>query len=227
MLCKKCKFEFPDEYKFCPNCAQKNDDLDISNNQIEMGNDNINYGVGNSGYQNFNIGNTYNYKTDDFPIVEYELRYDRRILGGVKGFKIKYQITSVLSIVSAIITIVGFLGDIEILHLFIIILLGLLINTLDSIEKYKKLSETGEVYENENLLYQVKDGEVYKISRFGICPICGGRVNIYKDEKLKRKLGKCVNNEEHLYTYDPTINRGEAVIFTFFTSWFNMYKEWI
>ena len=47
------------------------------------------------------------------------------------------------------------------------------------------------------------------MSKFGICPICGGRVIIKFDEKQKRNLGECVNNKaDHVFTYDHTIDRG-------------------
>lgn len=56
-------------------------------------------------------------------------------------------------------------------------------------------------------------GKVYKVAKYGYCPICGERVDIYEDKNINRKLGQCINNKDHLYTYDHTKDTGDPYIF--------------
>lgn len=87
--------------------------------------------------------------------------------------------------------------------------IGLSVYAFESREKFKELRKNGIVYRDKKpILFEEECGEVYKVKKYGICPICDGRVYIYNDEKFKRKLGKCINNSDHLYTYDHTIDAG-------------------
>lgn len=82
-------------------------------------------------------------------------------------------------------------------------------NLIDSKMKHKALEKEGVVYRSGRaILSHEEDGKVYELVKFGICPICSGRVFIYYDERFKKKLGKCENSDDHLYTYDHTINAG-------------------
>ncbi|MFP3649115.1 hypothetical protein, partial [Paraburkholderia sp. SIMBA_054] len=60
---------------------------------------------------------------------------------------------------------------------------------LDQNSKYEDLNKEGIVYRNEKPILCKEDSKVYKVSKYGSCPICEGKVNIYYDKKLDRKLG--------------------------------------
>jgi RNA polymerase subunit RPABC4/transcription elongation factor Spt4 len=213
MKCTKCSKSISQEYRYCPFCSEPTSQLNSENNTINAGNNNINIGLGNNSKQKIYI-DTFNVaKQEEKLIVKYAERYDGEVSGGVNGFKRKFEVAGILSIVSAVITIVGFWVHKQDLFIFLgMITLGLIIYSVDSKDKHNKLSKNGVVYSEGHkkrtpVLIEEND-RVYKIRKYGICPVCGGKVNIYTDEKLKKKLGKCVNNSDHLYTYDHTIEEG-------------------
>lgn len=213
MNCQNCNNPIQTNYIICPFCTHPINSSERNSNTINAGYNNINIGLGINNEQNISI----NIMKDDHNsnLVDYQFRYEKPVIGGIEGYNKKYQISGILSLVSALITIGDFIftkSDLGIL--FIMFSIGLTMYSLDSKHKYKSLIEKGEVCRNDSpiLEYIEEEGLVYKISKFGICPICNGHVHIYKDDKLKKTLGKCQNNSDHLYTYDPTIDKGEPYI---------------
>ena len=211
--CVKCYKGFSDEYLYCPFCGFKSNSREKGNNVINAGTGNVNIGLGINSKQDIYIDNR-NLSNQEEIVVEYEDRLDREVLGGVKGYRKRFEISGVLSIVSAVVTIVGYLFSNSDYKLFLfMITIGLILYALDQNSKYEDLNKEGIVYRNEKLILCKEDSKVYKVSKYGFCPICEGKVNIYYDKKLDRKLGQCVNNKDHLYTYDHTTNMGVPYVY--------------
>lgn len=210
MKCVNCNENVNQEYRYCPFCAEPINQQNYENNSINAGNNNINIGLGNNSKQEIYIDKLNVTEPAKELFVEYSDRLDRKILGGVNGFKRKFEIAGILSAISAVITIIDYLITKSNFTVFLLMsTVGLLAYAFDSREKFKELRENGVVNRDKKpILIEVENGDVYKIRKYGICPICGGRVYIYTDEKFKRKLGKCENNSDHLYTYDHTIDAG-------------------
>lgn len=210
MKCVKCNKNVEQEHLYCPYCAEPNNNRRFGNNSINAGKNNINIGLGNNSNQEIYIDNLNVTRPTDELIIEYSDRLDRKVIGGVNGFKRKFEISGILSVVSAVVTITDYLltkSNYRVLLLMSTI--GLIAYAFDSREKFKELRKNRIVYRDKKpILFEEENGEVYKVKKYGICPICDGRVYIYNDEKFKRKLGKCVNNNDHLYTYDHTIDAG-------------------
>ena len=166
-----------------------------------------------------NILDKYNViKENDDLIVEYIDRPDRKVIGGMYSFKLKFEVAVVLSIIAALITIVDFLfTKSQFTLLFVLSVFGLFIYAIDNREKLKGLQKSGIVYKNQEPILYEENGEVYHVKKYGFCPICNGKVYISYDEKFKRNLGKCENSNDHVYTYDHTINSGVPyVIYDFY-----------
>ncbi|WP_256703485.1 hypothetical protein [Bacillus thuringiensis] len=180
---------------------------------INAGTGNVNIGLGINSKQDIYIDNR-NLSNQEEIVVEYEDRLDREVLGGVKGYRKRFEISGVLSIVSAVVTIVGYFFSNSDYKMFLfMITFGLVLYAMDQKSKYQDLNKEGIVYRNKNPILCEEDSKVYKVSKYGSCPICKGRVNIYHDKKIDRKLGQCVNNKDHLYTYDHTTNIGVPYVY--------------
>lgn len=106
--CVKCYKGFSDEYLYCPFCGFKSNSIEKGNNVINAGTGNVNIGLGINSKQDIYIDNR-NLSNQEEIVVEYEDRLDREVLGGVKGYRKRFEISGVLSIVSAVVTIVGYL----------------------------------------------------------------------------------------------------------------------
>lgn len=208
MRCNNCKRKVERDYLYCPYCSEKICHTTGDTGTINAGRNNINIGLGNNSTQEIYIEH-FNVPKQEL-IVEYDDRLEREVFGGVKGYKRKFEICGWLSVISAIVTITDFfLIKSNFTVLFLMAAAGWALYAFESREKHKTLIDKGVVYSGNNpVLSLEEDGKVYKVSKFGICPICRGRVFIYQDEKFKRKLGKCENNKDHLYTYDHTIDAG-------------------
>lgn len=210
MICRKCGGKINDDFSFCPYCQEPVNQRDGSNT-INAGHNNVNIGLGINSKQEFYIDNL-NVAPNlaNELVVDYENLPDRKIWGGVKGYKLKFEVSSVLSVISAVITIVTYFTRNNSFVLFLLMVtIGLAVYAFESLNRHRKLKNDG-VYEQNNrpILFEDDEGDVYSIKKYGFCPICGGRVNIKHDERFKRNLGKCENNSDHLYSYDHTINKG-------------------
>ncbi len=206
MICTKCNNNVEEKFKFCPYCGQVLSTL--SGNNIKTGDNSYNVGVGNSGNQNIHIGDNINLNKKE-NIVEYENMKDRLVLGGVSGFKTKSILAGILSVISSIITIISFLYDSESFVLFLCCIIFLGYFSYDNMYKYKKLLNEGVIKENNVPKFIVEEDSVWIMSKFGICPICGGKVRIKYDQNEKKSIGKCEKNpQEHIFTYDRTIEKG-------------------
>jgi hypothetical protein len=209
--CRKCERVVNEDFNFCPYCQEPVQQRDSGYNTINAGNNNINIGLGNNSKQEFYIDN-FNVAPNisNELVVEYENCLDRKVVGGIRGYKLKFEISGVLSVISAVITIFTyFVKKSDFSFFLLMVSLGCGVYALESINKHKKLKNNGVYKGNSQLvLYKDDNGDVYTIRKYGVCPICGGRVNIYNDERFKKKLGRCVNNRDHIYSYDHTINKG-------------------
>ncbi|MDP7979916.1 hypothetical protein [Bacillus multifaciens] len=213
MKCVECCKDFSEEYLYCPFCGTQSNSHGETHNIIDAGTNNINIGMGVNSKQDIYIDN-FNVSKQEELIVKYEDRLDREVIGGVKGYKNRFQISGVLSIVSAVVTIVGYLfsdGDYRVF--LCMITFGLILYAIDSKGKYQELNKDGIVYKNGRPILCEEDGKVYKVSKYGSCPICKGRVNIYYDKNIDRTLGQCINNKDHLYTYDHTTDIGVPYVY--------------
>ncbi|GEM_PF-3869270 len=210
MRCQSCNNNVEQNYIYCPYCSEELQKPSRKTEIIDAGSNNINIGLGNNSTQEIYIEQFNTSERYKEPIVEYNYHLEKVVFGGIDSFKRKFQICGILSVISAVVTILDYLLTKSNFTLFFLMAtLGLLAYALDSKEKNKKLKDQGIVYRDKKPILKVEeDGNVYKIGKFGICPICEGRVFIYNDEKFKRKLGKCENNKDHLYTYDHTIDAG-------------------
>ncbi|WP_342561422.1 hypothetical protein NST84_17325 [Paenibacillus sp. FSL R7-0345] len=210
MICRKCRGEIKEDFSFCPYCQDPVNQRE-GLNTIDAGHDNVNIGLGINSKQEFYIDNR-TVATDpaNALVVDYEELPDRKVWGGVKGYKLKFEVSGVLSVISAVITIVTYFFRNNSFILFLIMTtIGLAVYALDSRNKHRKLLDDGVYEENKRpILFEDEEGDVYSIKKYGYCPICGGRVNLIKDERFKRTVGKCENNSDHLYSYDHTINKG-------------------
>lgn len=108
--------------------------------------------------------------------VEYAERYDQRVLGGVKGYKKKFEISAVISVVSGIITIQQYFTTSPVEALFLLLTVGSLYYSYSSFESYKSLRDKGIVIKEGAVVLEEDEGEVYTVRKYGICPICNGKV---------------------------------------------------
>lgn len=210
MICRKCRGEIKEDFSFCPYCQEPINQR-YASNTIDAGHDNVNIGLGINNKQEIYIDNrTVAPDSVNALIVDYENLPDRRVWGGVKGYKLKFEVSGALSVISAVMTIVTyFIRESSFLLFLLMITFGLAVYALDSRNKHRKLMNDGVYNENNRpILFEDDEGNVYSIKKYGFCPICDGRVNIVEDERFKRKVGKCENNSDHLYSYDHTINKG-------------------
>ncbi|MGE8035867.1 hypothetical protein [Lysinibacillus sp. OF-1] len=205
MKCLKCNNDFIEEFSYCPYCGTSSS-LQERNNIINAGTNNVNIGIGNNSKQEIHL----NIQEKEEKVVKYENKLDGEIIGGKKGYKYRLQISSILSVVSAVVTIVGYIyNKSNYIALFVMITVGLIIYAIDSLWKFTELKKNGIVYKNNNPILYEENETVYRVRKYGICPVCQGRVNIHYDKQINRALGKCVNNpEDHLFTYDHTIDAG-------------------
>lgn len=213
MECVHCFRKVEENFLVCPYCTQPINKFN-SGSAINAGKNNINIGLGINSKQDIYIENLNVPEEDNELIVEYSDRIYRRVLGGVTGFKRRFDIVGVLSVISAIITITDFfITKSDRAVFFMVITLGMGYYAYDSLIKYKELLRDSIVYRENRPVLVEEEGEVYKVKKYGICPICQGRVYIYNDERFKKRLGKCVNNDDHLYTYDHTIDMGVPFVY--------------
>lgn len=209
MKCNGCNNTFNNEYRYCPYCGMDSSQNNNASSSIHGGVNNINIGLGNNSTQEIYIDKFNITKQSDDLVVEYSDRLHGKVIGGVNGYKRKFEIAGILSIVSALVTIVDYLlTKSNFTVFFLLCAMGLFVYAIDSRDKLKELKKNGIVYRDQKPILVEENGEVYKVKKYGVCPICNGRVYIYYDERFKRKLGKCVNNNDHLYTYDHTIDAG-------------------
>lgn len=89
--CVKCYKGFSDEYLYCPFCGFKSNSREKANNVINAGTGNVNIGLGINSKQDIYIDNR-NLSNQEEIVVEYEDRLDREVLGGVKGYRKRYEI---------------------------------------------------------------------------------------------------------------------------------------
>ncbi|MFE6074840.1 hypothetical protein ACFVQB_10220 [Paenibacillus sp. NPDC057886] len=212
MECSHCFREIRKDFTVCPYCTQPIRQMNLGSS-IDGGKDNINIGFGINSRQEIHIEN-HNYPKEDKLIVEYSDRIDKRVPGGVNSFKRKFDIAGVISIISAVITIADFLFmKSDLYSVLLVITCCTSLYALNSLSKHKELQKNSVVYRENHVILFEKDGEVYKVKTYGICPVCQGRVYIYNDDRFKRKLGKCVNNNDHLYTYDHTNDLGVPYVY--------------
>ncbi len=179
-------------------------------NVVNNGSENINIGGSDYSQQSIYI-NRYLEKNNE---IEYSEDLDLIKIGGVEGYKKRVEITAIISLVSAVVTIWQFLsGSGTFFPLILITTICVACYGTSSWFKYKSLKEHGFFESNGKIKLFVQEGEVCTVRKYGTCKICGGRVYIhnYPDSKTKRQFGKCVNNSDHLYTFDPTIDRGELI----------------
>ncbi|MGX5623665.1 hypothetical protein [Bacillus cereus] len=98
---------------------------------INAGTGNVNIGLGINSKQDIYIDNR-NLSNQEEIVVEYEDRLDREVLGGVKGYRKRFEISGVLSIVSAVVIIVGYLFSNSDYKVFLfMITVGLILYELD------------------------------------------------------------------------------------------------
>ena len=93
MKCVKCNQNVEQEHLYCPYCAEPNNNRRFGNNSINAGNNNINIGLGNNSNQEIYIDNLNVTRSTDELIIEYSDRLDRKVIGGVNGFKRKFEIS--------------------------------------------------------------------------------------------------------------------------------------
>jgi len=215
LKCIKCLNDFSEEYLECPFCGTLSRTKMGQNNIINAGTNNVNIGLGVESKQeiymdNVNVNmNVPELEKKKEQIVEYEDRLDGEIIGGIQGYQKRYEISGIISIVSGVVTLGSYLfGSGDYIAFLAMATGGLILFALDSKGKQSELMKEGVFYKNGSPVLCEQEGKVYRVRKYGICPVCQGRVNIYYDQKNDRKLGQCVNNKDHLYTYDHTINKG-------------------
>jgi len=215
MNCDGCGKEVKDDFTWCPYCSKHLGNKDFSMNIANFGDHNINIGGSNSAQQKIYINKHIQSSKRE---VEYADRYDQRVLGGVKGYKKKFEISAVISLVSGIITIQQYFTTSPVISLFLMLTVGTVYYSYSSFERYKSLRDKGIVVKEGVVVLEEDEGEVYTVRKYGICPICNGKVYIdkYPNSKSKRRFGRCQNNQDHLYTYDHTIDQGELIKATYY-----------
>ncbi|MDF2651381.1 MAG: hypothetical protein K0Q73_7186 [Paenibacillus sp.] len=111
------------------------------------------------------------------------------------------------------ITIQQYYTTSPVIALFLSLTVGIAYYSYSSFESYKSLCDKGFVVEEGTVVLEENEGEVYTVRKYAICPICKGKVYIDKcpNSKTKRRFGRCQNNQDHLYTYDHAIDKGEAI----------------
>lgn len=219
MKCKNCGFEFDDIFKYCPDCATKNPIFENENRNSNVdinGNNNKLIGVNNNGTQKINIiDKVENYNANDSidKIISYEFYPVGELMGGEKGFLLKAKIMSFLSALSGIITIVAWLINPESgIHKFLILaVFAFIIFAFSFYDNQKTIDKKMVVKKDELTIYKLEEKNIVKYCKMGICPICQGRVNIKVDKKLNKNIGICVNNSDHIFSYDYTINKGKLL----------------
>lgn len=179
-------------------------------NITNHGDENINIGGSDYAQQSIYINRYAENKNE----IEYTEDLDMIMRGGVEGYKKRVEVASIISLISAIITIWQFLnGPSSFFPLLLIATISVAWYGTSSWFKYKSLKQHGHFKRDGRIELFVEDGDVCTVRKYGTCKICGGRVYIdkYPDSKTKRQYGKCVNNPDHLYTFDPTVDRGELI----------------
>lgn len=219
MECKECKHTFDDAYSFCPFCGNTSREY-TANSINNSGNNSLNIGLGNNSRQNLYIKNFHSIGGSSTPVVEYADRASEKIVGGVKGYKIRYLVSGVISITAALITIADFVGkQTDFFNIFSILFLLLFgAYAFDSKVKYNTLQNEGIVYKKETPFLIREGDQVFQVKKYGICPICEGEVHIYFDSEFNKMVGKCNKNHDHRYTYDHTTESG-----SFIETYYNKY----
>ncbi|EPD80978.1 MULTISPECIES: hypothetical protein [unclassified Paenibacillus] len=157
MKCVKCNQNVEQEHLYCPFCAEPNNNRSFENNSINAGKNNINIGLGNNSKQQIYIDNFNVNRSTDELIVECTEQLDRKVIGGVNGFKQKFEICGILSVVSAVVTITDYLlTKSNYTVLLLMSTLGLFAYAFDSREKFKELRKNGIVYRDKKpILFEV------------------------------------------------------------------------
>lgn len=208
--CIKCGGEIQQGFNCCPYCSEPIGHSGFKMNNNNFGNENINIGGSDYAQQRIYI-NKYAENNNE---IEYAEDLDMIVRGGVDGYKKRVEIAGVISLISAVITIWQFLDRPSmLLPLFLITTVCTAWYSTQSWYKYKGLKQYGRFKREGKIELIIEDDDVCTVRKYGNCKICGGRVYIdkYPDSKTKRRFGRCVNNSDHLYTFDPTVNRGELI----------------
>ncbi|MED4647988.1 hypothetical protein P9293_11220 [Bacillus inaquosorum] len=209
MECKICRKSIINSYTFCPFCGHAIVQNNNTVNTITTGDNSINVGVGNNGKQDVYIDSINVINENSELVVRYSEQIDGKVIGGLNGFKRKFEIAGFLSIISALVTVIDYLiTKSNFTFLFILCAVSMLLYAVDNKQKYLDLKTRGVFYKSKTPKLIDKDGDIYKIKKYGTCPICNGKVYIHYDNNFKRTLGKCENSKDHLYTYDHTIDAG-------------------
>lgn len=218
--CPSCGIELLTVSKFCHECGIE---LIPSNNSVKTGSDSINIGVGVNG--EFKARDIYVNQPNNGFNIEYEKKsYGKPI--NVSAIK-KLEITAgVISVISGCFTILttfesklGFFTNIpdSITGLTAILGIGCVFLWSKSV---RILNGKSEPYVFGRELKKIDKKTISKIAIVGACPICGGKVLVQKNTEDKsnnkknspKLVGICENSpDEHRFTYDQTVMKGERI----------------
>ncbi len=215
MECKKCGEKINDKYSFCPFCGQKI----CSNRDINAntGNNSVNIGVGCESINDIYVENINmsidKSDTNEQKYIKYQDFIRFNLPGNIKTIDHINKISIVLSIISAIITIITFLFDIKsLMQHYNILIISFLFFTWISLYFWitkKELNKNGSTALNrKGMRLVLKDKKIVITNKVGKCLICGGNVYIRYNKELQKTLGTCTNNNEHTYSYDPSVGIG-------------------
>lgn len=224
MYCGECGTELFPNSKFCSECGKF-----VGNkggNYIRTGKKSINF-IANSDSK-INTRDIYINSNMDRDEIEYEqVQYGKKIeVNTVRKFKKVAHIITGIGLISSIITIINFFIPFN-------------ISIIDNIPLYVKswlfyvtifgaiiLLGTRELINGRSLSFplniefkKINDKYISKIVNTGICPICGGKVFVVKIKEnnndgtqiKERRIGICENDDEHRFTFDKTILKGERI----------------
>ncbi|MFP3830731.1 hypothetical protein, partial [Pseudomonas sp. SIMBA_021] len=87
---------------------------------------------------------------------------------------------------SALVTLIDyFITESNYTFLFFLCGAAMLIYAVDNKQKYLDLKINGVLYKSKNPKLIDTEWDIYKIKKYGICPVCNGKVLIYYDNKFK------------------------------------------
>lgn len=219
--CNKCGAEILTNSKFCSECGERIQDN--NGNYIKTGRKSINFIA--TDESKISTRDIYiSPPKDSFEIDYKHVAYGKKI--NVSTIEKLNRFTTIITIVSGIITVITFFVPFS-------------IGTQSGISNYIKgglaiiallgcaiLSGLGNLLSNKSIklplnieLKKIDDTYISRIATVGECPICKGTVVVIKinekdnktNQTKEKYIGICENNQEHKFTFDNTIFKGERI----------------
>lgn len=220
--CSKCGAKLLPDSKFCSECGEQIENN--NNNRIKTEKKSVNFIA--TGTSKIKTRDIYINRNKDSFEIEYQCSpYGKKM--HISKIKNLNNFTTTISLISSLITVITFFLPINIATLsgisidvkLIMAIITLLFATIAS-TSYKLLNNKSLKLPLNLEFKKIDDNYFSKVEITGKCPICGGKVRVNKKIAQKdaiinltkeKYIGICENNEDHRFTFDDTIFKGERI----------------